>query len=241
MTNTIALSDGRMMQMPTLSKSERARFLILERRLARQQKGSARRARTLNQLAVLRRRLTNRRTDWIEKTTTDLARTYDGFAIEALQIENMVRRPKPKPAPDQPGVFLPNGARAKAGLNKAIYASGWGQFATRLTHKTVVVAVPAQFSSQECRKCHHTSSENRENQADFACISCGHTNHADTNAAEIILTRGEGHLAARLAPSSMTTRGHSGGSDASDLHAATAAGRVNHPRRARARTGIPVL
>jgi putative transposase len=28
----------------------------------------------------------------------------------------MVRRPKKKPDPEQPGLFLPNGAAAKAGL-----------------------------------------------------------------------------------------------------------------------------
>lgn len=210
--NTIATSDGLLLTLPSLTTREQARFVMLQRRLARQQKGSARRARTLDQLAVLRVRLDNRRTDWIEQTTTDLARTYDGFVLEALPVRSMVRRPKPKPDPDRPGVFLPNRARAKAALNKAIYASCWGRFATRLTHKTVVVTVPAAYSSQECRQCGHTASENRESQAEFACIKCGYIDHADTNAAHVILSRGEHALAAAL---SITTRGHSGGSDAS--------------------------
>ena len=223
--NTIATSDGLLLTLPNLTTSEQARFVMLQRRLARQVKGSKRREQTLDQLAVLRRRLSNRRTNWIEQTTTTLARTYDGFALEALPVKNMVRKPKPKPDPDQPGAFLRNNARAKAALNKAIYASCWSRFATRLSHKSVVVMVPAAYSSQECRKCGHTSSENRESQAEFACIECGHIDHADTNAAQVILSRGEPLLAAELNTTSTTTRGHSGGSDASAPHTV---GRVNH-------------
>ena len=45
---------------------------------------------------------------------------------EALQIANMTRRPKPRPAED--GTYEPNGAAAKAGLNKSINDAGWGVF-----------------------------------------------------------------------------------------------------------------
>ncbi len=42
---------------------------------------------------------------------------YDLLVVEDLQIANMLRRAKPVPDPDNPGQFLPNGARAKSGLN----------------------------------------------------------------------------------------------------------------------------
>ncbi|WP_418953204.1 hypothetical protein [Streptomyces scabiei] len=38
----------------------------------------------------------------------------------------MSKAPVPRPDPDQPGTFLPNGAAAKAGLNKSINDAGWG-------------------------------------------------------------------------------------------------------------------
>ena len=106
----------------------------------------------------------------------------------------MVRRPKPKPEPDNPGHYLRNGAAAKAGLNKGIYANSWGMFARRLGHKmqasgTTLSEVSARYSSQECRKCGYTAKENRKSQAEFLCIACGHVDHADHNAAEIILAR----------------------------------------------------
>jgi transposase len=80
-------------------------------------------------------------------------------------------------------VFLPNGGRAKSGLNRAILASCWGKFAQRLDHKMPVTAVPAAYTSQECSNCGHTCPENRDSQAVFRCQGCGFEHHADTNAA----------------------------------------------------------
>ncbi len=187
--NTLATSDGVMAHAPTWTPGEQARYLHLARRLARQTKGSARRQATRDAMGVLHRRLTDRRTNWVEQTTTDLARRYDLIALEDLRTKNMTRRPKAVPDPDQPGQYLPNGARAKAGLNKAILASCWGAFATRLAHKTTVILVDPRNTSRACNQCGHTSSDNRDSQAVFACTRCGHTAHADTNAALNILGR----------------------------------------------------
>jgi transposase len=190
--NTLATSNGRMIQAPALNLGEQRRFLALQRRLARQQNGSNRRKHTLDQLAVLRRQLEDRRTDWVEQTTTGLARAHDLIAVEDLRVVNMVRRPPPKPDPEQPGAFLPNGARAKASLNKAILASVWGRFLTRLEHKmpeAQVVRVDPKNTSRTCAACGHMAASNRESQAVFACQVCGHQAHADTNAAVVILDR----------------------------------------------------
>jgi len=141
---------------------------------------------------VLRRRLEDRRTDWVEWSTTNLASTYDLVAVEDLRVPNMVRRPAPKPDPEQRGVFLPNGARAKAALNKAILASVWGRFLTRLEHKMpegAVLRVDPKNTSRTCAACGHCAPGNRESQAVFECEACGHQAHADTNAAVVILDR----------------------------------------------------
>lgn len=209
--NSLATSEGRMVQAPTLTAGEQARFLALQQRLSRQtraaKKGGRRvsdcrnRNKTLDQLAVLRRRLEDRRTNWVEQTTTNLARTYDAIAVEDLRVRSMARRPAPKPDPAQPGVFLPNGARAKAALNKAILASCWGRFLTRLEHKMpegAVVRVDPKNTSRTCAVCGHCAPGNRESQAVFACVACKHQAHADTNAAVNILdraiaTRAPGH------------------------------------------------
>ncbi len=50
---------------------------------------------------------------------------YDLTVHEDLEITNMVRRPRPRKMAD--GTHQPNGARAKAGLNRSISDVGWVQ------------------------------------------------------------------------------------------------------------------
>jgi hypothetical protein len=49
--------------------------------------------------------------------------------------------------------------------------------------------VKSAYSSQECHRCHHVARENRPNQQTFCCVVCGHTAHADMNAAENLASR----------------------------------------------------
>ena len=89
--------------------------------------------------------------------SVSLAANYGVIAVEALYVRNMVRRAKPKPDPENPGQFLPNGAAAKSGLNRSIHANCWGLIANRLAHKmsasgTELLVVPAQYSSQQCHR-----------------------------------------------------------------------------------------
>ena len=187
--NSIATSDGQFHHAPSLTPGEQRRFVALQQQLSRQAKGSKRREATKSKLSRLRTKLNNRRTDWVEQTTTALARRYDLIVLEDLRVKNMVRKPKAKPDPDREGAFLPNGARAKAGLNRAIHASQWGKVEQRLTDKTNTEKVDPKNTSRKCHECGHTSSENRESQAVFDCKKCGHQAHADINAAKNILRR----------------------------------------------------
>ena len=193
--NTLALSEGTMVQAPTLTPSEKKRFLRLERRLARQNTrarktktwDSKHRTRTLDDLSVLRRNLLDRRTDWVEKTTTMLARTYDLVAVEDLKITTMTK--SAAGTVEKPGTNV----AAKSGLNRAILASCWGKTVQRLEHKLPegnLVRVNPRNTSRQCAACGHIGAGNRESQAVFCCQSCGHQAHADTNAAINILQLG---------------------------------------------------
>lgn len=197
---TISTSAGTRANIPTLSTGEQARFLALERQLARQLKGSNRPTTTKRKLGALRERLTRRRKNWAEQTTAELVRDHDPIAVAKLVIVDMVKRMKAKPDPKTPGAFLPNGAAAKTGLNKAIAASCWGLFAQRLNHKadqtpehssTTIIEVNPAYTSQRCHACGHIAPENRKSQTVFECTKCGHTAHADTNAALNILDRAQ--------------------------------------------------
>ncbi|MGH1575034.1 zinc ribbon domain-containing protein [Methylobacterium sp. P31] len=45
------------------------------------------------------------------------------------------------------------------------------------------MTVPAWFTSRTCAAYRVDDARSRERQARFTCISCGHTDHANTNAA----------------------------------------------------------
>lgn len=179
---TIATSDGEMFHAPVMAPREQARMRHLQRQLARQKKGSNRRARTKAALARLRCQERDRRKDWAEKASTDLARRYDLIRLENLDVRAMTR--SARGTIEKPG----RNVRAKAGLNRAILEQGWSLFATRLQHKAVgrVELVPAARTSQRCSACGHTDPASRESQAVFRCQSCGHEANADVNAAKNI-------------------------------------------------------
>ncbi|MFE7807998.1 RNA-guided endonuclease InsQ/TnpB family protein, partial [Streptomyces sp. NPDC057430] len=117
------------------------------------------------------------------------------IAHEDLKIRNMSKAPAPKPDPGQPGGFLPNGAAAKAGLNRSIADAGWGVFLTILNAKAEsagreVMAVDPRDTSRQCPECGHTAKENRPTQEKFHCQACGHHAHADTVGALNVLRAG---------------------------------------------------
>ena len=177
----IACSDQTSYDVPGLEDRER-RILKRLRRESRQKKGSGRRARTRLRINRLKGREVARRRDAIEKATTDLARRCDFFRIEDLRVTTMTR--SAGGTKQKPGRRLAQ----KAGLNRAILASGWGLFARRLEEKAPyrVERVNPAFSSQRCVACGHTAAGNRESQALFCCQACRYTASADFNAAQII-------------------------------------------------------
>lgn len=196
---SLALSTGEMFQAPASNDGAKR----LARRLSRAKMGSNRRRAAKTRLAKVKVRDADRRKDWCEKTSTDLARRFDVIRVEDLHIANMARKPKSKPDPDRPGAFLWSGARARAGLNRGILASGWGMFAQRLTQKAPgrVEKINPRFTSQRCSACGHVAAESRKSQALFACVACAYTENADVNAAiniaagHAVTARGGGALA----------------------------------------------
>jgi putative transposase len=178
-----ALSTGELLQVPGLSPGEAKRLKVLQRRLARARRGSNRRARTKLTIANLKAREADRRKDWVEKATTDIARRFDTIRIEALDVRAMTRAARGTAA--QPVV----GVAQKRGLNRAISRSGWGLLAARLQDKAHgrVEQIPAAYTSQRCSACGHVAPGNRKSQAVFECEVCtaGRCN-ADVNAARNI-------------------------------------------------------
>ena len=174
-----ALSTGEMLNAPGLTARERARLRRLHRKLARATRGSNRRGRARAAIARLKARETDRRKDWAEKASTDIARRFDLIRVEDLQITNMTR--SAKGTRENPG----RNVRAKAGLNRGILASGWGLLVRRLEDKAPgrVEKINPAFTSQRCSACGRVDRGSRESQAVFRCTACGFAGNADVNAA----------------------------------------------------------
>ena len=88
--------------------------------------------------------------------------------------------------------------RQKAGLNRGILASGWGQLVVRVGHKAPgrVQMIDPRYTSQTCNACKHIARESRESQALFLCVACRHQDHADVNAAKNLRDTADGHAVA---------------------------------------------
>jgi putative transposase len=177
-----ALSTGALLLAPGLVTREQQRLRRLERKLARAKRCSNRRRQVKQALGRLRARETDRRKDWVEKTSTDIARRFDVIRVEDLRIKNMTR--SAKGTRENPG----RNVRQKCGLNRGILRSGWGLLVRRLEDKApgrVERRNPA-YTSQTCSGCGHRDPESRESQSRFRCRACGLQVHADVNAARNI-------------------------------------------------------
>jgi putative transposase len=133
-------------------------------------------------IARLLAREMDRRKDWAEKASTDIARRFDVIRVEDLKIGNMTR--SARGTADTPG----RNVRQKAGLNREILRSGWGLLVRRLEEKAPgrVEKINPHYTSQRCSACRHVHAKSRESQARFACTACGFTLNADVNAARNI-------------------------------------------------------
>lgn len=166
-----------------------------QKRQARRAKGSKNWQKAKRKVARYQRYGADVRRDVAHKTSHALAQDerFKLYVFEALKIKSMSKKAKAKQ--DENGRWLRNGAAAKAGLNKAILASAWGQTKVYLQYKArrqgkLVIEVPAQYTSQECAQCGHIHKDNRVSQSEFVCQSCAHVDHADHNAAKVIAKRG---------------------------------------------------
>lgn len=193
--NFLADSNGEFVPNPRHGCKAAAKLEAAQQALARCKRGSKRRRKAVETVARMHRKVRRQRLDHAHKTALDLVREHDVIAHEDLKIRNMSKTPAPRPDPEQPDSFLPNGAAAKTGLNRSIADAGWGVFLAILAAKAEgagreVIAVDPRNTSRRCPACGHTAKENRPTQEKFHCVSCGQNAHADTVGALNVLRAG---------------------------------------------------
>ena len=182
----VATSDGAVLQLPVSSRLV-ARHRRQQRVAARRRKGSRRRLRMVRRAARTARKLALRRRNWQHHVSRRLADRAATLVVEDLRVRGMTA--SARGTVEQPGTNV----RQKAGLNRSILHTGWGDLRRMLEYKAAtVVAVDPAYSSQTCHACGHVSAASRRCRAQFKCVSCGHMAHADVNAARNILALGTG-------------------------------------------------
>lgn len=170
------LSDGTTYSNPRCLQRSARKLKRLQRSLARKKKGSANRLKAKLKVSKAHARVRHLRQDNLHKVTTHLAKSHGKVVLEDLKVVNMIK----------------GGGSAKRGLNRVMSDASFGEFRRLLEYKgklygCEVVTVNPAYTSQRCNACGHTDRGNRQTQARFACLSCGHTANADLNAALNIL------------------------------------------------------
>ena len=183
------LSDGSYLAPLNSFKRHEARLRRAQRALSRKTKFSHNWKKAKARIQRIHARIGNARRDYLHKATTTISQNHAMVCIEDLQVRNMSR--SAAGSPDAPG----KNVRTKSGLNKSILDQGWFEFRRQLDYKLAwnggwLIVVPPANTSRTCPACDHVSAENRQTQAQFACVACGFEENADVVGAINILARG---------------------------------------------------
>ncbi len=192
-TKLLATSSNQYIKPKNSFKINQVKLAKLQRGLARKVKFSQNWKKHNRKIQKLHHHIASVRHDYLHKITTSLSKSHAMIVVEDLKVANMSRSAS--------GTLEKKGrnVKAKSGLNKSILDQGWGTMVDMLEYKQqwqggLLVKVNPQYTSQTCFECKHIAKENRQTQARFECVQCGHKANADFNAARNILAAGHAVL-----------------------------------------------
>lgn len=179
------LSDGTVIHNPHALKSNIKRLKKAQRNLSRKQKGSNRRRKAKLHVSRVYARVANIRRDFLNKTTTMLARTYTGISIEYLNVAGMLKNHS---------------------LAQSIADASFYEFRRQLTYNTARTGSTLHVidrwypSSKTCSNCGAVKAKLPLSERVYRCESCGLVIDRDLNAAINIMVAGS-------APETLNARG----------------------------------
>jgi putative transposase len=164
------LSTGEKLQSPDYSKLDK-KVRKLQRKLARQSKGSNRRNKTRLRIAKKHNKIADTRNDFLHKVSTEVVRKNQTITLEDLNVSGMVKNRK---------------------LARVISQQGWREFRTLCEAKsekygrTFSTVSRWEPTSQVCSHCGYQWGKLDLSIRTVTCLSCGTTHDRDENAAKNI-------------------------------------------------------
>lgn len=149
-------------------------------------------------VAQIHAKIARQRLDFHHQQSAQMVDEAAAIFTEALQPAKMTRRPQPK-QDETTGQYIPNGAAAKAGLNKAILDSAPAQFLGILRYKAaeagVVYAEAPTRSLKPSQRCHACGAVVKKPLRErWHVCPCGASCGRDTNSALVVLAWGLEHV-----------------------------------------------
>ncbi len=168
--NFVYTSDGEIIENPRHFKKAEQKLGNADKRLSRKKKGSKNKGKARIKVATAYEKLTNKRKDFLHKTSRKLVEKYSVIAIEDLDTVRM----------------------ARSFLAKSVLDCSWAEFSSMLAYKAedagcgIVLVNPANTTS-ECSNCGSVKKKSLAER--WHKCACGASMHRDLNAAMNILKR----------------------------------------------------
>ena len=172
----LTLDNNTEIESPQYHLKHLTKIKRLNRNLSKKQKGSNGQKRAKRQLARLHSKIANARRDYFHKLSNEIAREYDYFCIEDLNLQAM-----------------------KKLWGRKVSDLAFGEFVNILEYKTNVIKVDRFFpSSKTCSGCGYVLEELDLKTRKWTCPSCGAKHQRDLNAAINIKRVGASTLAGEV-------------------------------------------
>lgn len=170
-TNFAGTSDGELIHGPQYLKAALKRLARAQRKVSRRKKGSKNREKAKRSFMRQSRKVRRQRHHFAHVQSARFAKSHGVIVLEDLNVAGMMR----------------------GNCARGIGDAGWSMFEWMVRYKLEwsggsVRLVRAAYSSQECDFCGHIDAKSRRGEV-YCCTKCGHTDHADINAAKVLLRR----------------------------------------------------
>ena len=175
LASLVVTSDGQVITNPRFLRAAERRLKKAQRNLSRKQKGSQNRARARHKVAVLHRKVRDKRTDHAHKTALALVRDSQAVYCEDIAVSGL----------------------ARTRLAKSIHDAGWSQLLRLVEQKAAYhgrhFARIGRFepTSQVCSACGIKDGPKPLAVRHWTCKACGTIHDRDVNAAQNILVAGQ--------------------------------------------------